>query len=408
MCTIALVFGIASSPLVIAANRDELYDRPASGPRVLDERTRTVGGVDLRSGGTWLAVRPDGRFAAVTNQRALAASPSGVRSRGHAVRELAAAEDPEAYIAALDPHDYASMNLAWGDASRVSIAYVRHDPTSLTIERLAPGIHVLCNDRLGAPDFPRGERLAATIASVATLPWPRLSARLALGLSDHTHALEHAVAPSHLPPELARELTATCIHTPSYGTRSSTLLAIDHGLRARVSARRWPAVRDRVRRSHEVTVMTDPRPRKLVVAGLIIDDDTERILITQRRADQSLPLQWEFPGGKVEPGESPVAALARELAEEIGADAEVGLIWDVLFHAYPDFDLVMLVYAVRLREPTAARAVEVADLAWVRIDGFLDAYDVLPADRPCSSTGFASKERLGRIDPLGEGCLQFP
>lgn len=124
-----------------------------------------------------------------------------------------------------------------------------------------------------------------------------------------------------------------------------------------------------------------PRHRTLVVAGLIIGDDG-RVLITQRRADQSLPLQWEFPGGKVEPGEAPVAALARELAEELGVEARVGAIWDVLFHAYPAFDLVMLVYACRLAPGAQPRAVEVADLAWVRTDELPGAWDILPADRP--------------------------
>ena len=122
------------------------------------------------------------------------------------------------------------------------------------------------------------------------------------------------------------------------------------------------------------------RERKLVVAGLIVGDD-RRILITQRRADQALPLQWEFPGGKVEPGEAPVAALARELAEEIGVTAIVGRIWEVLFHAYPAFDLVMLVYACRLAAGSEPRAVEVADLAWV-VASDLPAWDILPADRP--------------------------
>jgi len=120
------------------------------------------------------------------------------------------------------------------------------------------------------------------------------------------------------------------------------------------------------------------RDRKLVVAGLILGEG--RVLITQRRADQALPLQWEFPGGKVEPGEAPVAALVRELREEIGVEVAVGRIWDVLFHAYPEFDLVMLVYACRIAsgEP---RAVEVADLRWQRPDE-LPAWDILPADRP--------------------------
>jgi 8-oxo-dGTP diphosphatase len=124
--------------------------------------------------------------------------------------------------------------------------------------------------------------------------------------------------------------------------------------------------------------MTEPRKRTLVVAGLLAR--AGRVLITQRRADQTLGLQWEFPGGKVEPGEAPVTALARELGEEIGVTVEVGRIWDVLFHAYPGFDLVMLVYACRLvgGEP---RAVEVADVAWVAPPD-LPAWDILPADRP--------------------------
>jgi 8-oxo-dGTP diphosphatase len=135
--------------------------------------------------------------------------------------------------------------------------------------------------------------------------------------------------------------------------------------------------------------VTDRR-RTLVVAGLIVGDDG-RILITQRRPEQALGGQWEFPGGKVEPGEPPVAALARELAEEIGVTVAVGRIWDVLFHAYPEFDLVMLVYVCRIITTSpggspgasggAPRAVEVADLAWVA-PGDLGEWDILPADRP--------------------------
>ncbi len=120
------------------------------------------------------------------------------------------------------------------------------------------------------------------------------------------------------------------------------------------------------------------RDRKLVVAGLIVG--AGRVLISQRRADQSLPLQWEFPGGKVEPGEAPVAAVARELREELGVEVDVGRVWDVLFHPSPEFDLVMLVYVCRVRagEP---RAIEVAQVAWVQ-PGELPEWDILPADRP--------------------------
>jgi 8-oxo-dGTP diphosphatase len=117
----------------------------------------------------------------------------------------------------------------------------------------------------------------------------------------------------------------------------------------------------------------------------VIGDD-ERILIAQRRADQALPLQWEFPGGKVEPGEAPVEALVRELREELGVTVAVDRIWEVLFHAYPAFDLVMLVYVCRIITGSpgpsgAPRALEVADLAWVA-PGDLGEWDILPADRP--------------------------
>jgi len=232
MCTIAILIEVVDgAPLVLAANRDEMYARPTRPPEVLSAEPRIAGGVDVLSGGTWLAVRADGRFAAVTNQRALAQVPPGLRSRGLAVRELAAASDPDAYVAALDPKAYASMNLVWNSARGVSIAYARRDEGSLEIERLAPGIHVLCNDRLGAAGFPRCERLTSAIASALEhgVGWPALAAQLAILLGDHTRNALADTPPSHLPPEVARELTATCIHTPAYGTRSSTLVAIAPG-----------------------------------------------------------------------------------------------------------------------------------------------------------------------------------
>jgi uncharacterized protein with NRDE domain len=229
MCTIAILLEVvAGAPLVLAANRDELYARPTRPPERLGPQI--AGGVDVLSGGTWLALRRDGRFAAVTNQRALATPPPGLRSRGLVVRELAAADDPEAYVASIDPTRYASMNLAWGDARGVSLAYLRNDGTRELV-RLSPGVHVLCNDRIGAEEFPRGARLfgAITDALAEDRSWPAIRDRLQIALADHTRLPLTDVPPSHLPVELARELTATCIHSPHYGTRSSTIVAADVG-----------------------------------------------------------------------------------------------------------------------------------------------------------------------------------
>jgi 8-oxo-dGTP diphosphatase len=117
------------------------------------------------------------------------------------------------------------------------------------------------------------------------------------------------------------------------------------------------------------------RERKLVVAALVRRDG--RVLVSRRRADQAMPLLWEFPGGKVEAREDPEAALVREVREELGCALTVGRIEEVVFHEYPDFDLYMLVYSGTIvGEP---RAVEVAEVAWVEIER-LPELDLLPAD----------------------------
>jgi 8-oxo-dGTP diphosphatase len=134
-----------------------------------------------------------------------------------------------------------------------------------------------------------------------------------------------------------------------------------------------------------VSSLSPDRKRVLVVAALLRQDG--RVLVSRRRADQAMPLLWEFPGGKVEPGEAPAVALAREVQEELGCQAQVGRIEEVVFHAYPEFDLLMLVYACKLLHGTP-RAVAVAEIAWVT-PAELPRLDLLPADFPLA-------ERLAR------------
>ncbi len=123
---------------------------------------------------------------------------------------------------------------------------------------------------------------------------------------------------------------------------------------------------------------TSPRPRLLVVAALIRRGGL--LLVSRRRNDQAMPDLWEFPGGKIEAGESPQRALGREVREELGCEVEVGRISDVVFHAYPAFDLYMMVYDCRLvgAEP---RPVSVAEIAWVA-PAALPSMELLPADLP--------------------------
>jgi 8-oxo-dGTP diphosphatase len=120
-----------------------------------------------------------------------------------------------------------------------------------------------------------------------------------------------------------------------------------------------------------------------VVAALIRDPASGRVLMSRRRPDQSLPGCWEFPGGKVEPGEAPVAALVREIEEELGCVVEVGAIEEVVFHAYDGFDLLMLVYrcAIARGEP---RPVQVADVRWFT-PADIPALPLPPADLPLAA-----------------------
>jgi uncharacterized protein with NRDE domain len=92
---------------------------------------------------------------------------------------------------------------------------------SVQIQRLPPGIHVLCNDRLGAEGFPRGARLHDALAT-APHRWPEIVPAIQAALADHTRV---DPPPSHHPDAVARALTAACIHAPGYGTRSSTIIA---------------------------------------------------------------------------------------------------------------------------------------------------------------------------------------
>ncbi len=120
------------------------------------------------------------------------------------------------------------------------------------------------------------------------------------------------------------------------------------------------------------------RQRLLVVAALI--ERRGRVLLSQRRADQSFGGSWEFPGGKVEPGEDPRHALVREIREELDCLVRVREVVEVVFHAYPAFDLVMPVYRATIARGLP-RAVEVADIAWVP-RARLPKTNMPPADLP--------------------------
>jgi len=119
----------------------------------------------------------------------------------------------------------------------------------------------------------------------------------------------------------------------------------------------------------------------LVVACALVDAD-KRVLIAQRPAGKTLAGLWEFPGGKVEPGERPETTLIRELREELGITISEPCLAPLTFasHAYDSFHLLMPLYICRRWEGSLT-AREGQKLAWVRANKLRD-YPMPPADIP--------------------------
>ncbi|MGI5865537.1 MAG: 8-oxo-dGTP diphosphatase MutT [Myxococcales bacterium] len=118
--------------------------------------------------------------------------------------------------------------------------------------------------------------------------------------------------------------------------------------------------------------------RKITVVGAMIERDG-KYLITQRKPTATLPLLWEFPGGRVEPGETDAQALARELKEEMHISVEVGEQAMHVQHAYPDYDIDFRVYRCRL-VGGEIRHIKVHDHRWVAAEE-LDEYEFPSADQ---------------------------
>lgn len=125
-----------------------------------------------------------------------------------------------------------------------------------------------------------------------------------------------------------------------------------------------------------------PGKRILLVAACALIDPDGRVLLARRPEGKPLAGLWEFPGGKVHPGETPEAALIRELQEELAIDVHESCLAPFAFasHGYPDFHLLMPLYLCR-RWNGAVTAVEGQALAWVRPNKLAD-YPMPPADKP--------------------------
>jgi 8-oxo-dGTP diphosphatase len=127
--------------------------------------------------------------------------------------------------------------------------------------------------------------------------------------------------------------------------------------------------------------VTENHPLLLVAAAALIDEE-RRVLLARRPPGKSMAGLWEFPGGKVQALETAEQALVRELREELGIETSVGCLQPLTFasHAYPDFHLLMPVFACRVWQGNP-KAKEGQELAWVKKEA-LRNYEMPPADAP--------------------------
>jgi uncharacterized protein with NRDE domain len=220
VCTLVFAWQVfPDAPVVAAANRDELLDRPSEPPSVVDEAPKVVAPRDAEAGGTWIGYNEHGVFVAVTN-RWSDRDVVGDRSRGLLVRDAlrqSSAEDATRFVEReLDRRTYEGFNLVLAD--RLAATYLEYDG-AVRVRNFDPGVHVVVNvgadgdyvipgERPGA-----GERQAHSADRLATdlVPEPgeRSSAwldRAATAIADHEYGV--------------------CVHRDQSGTRSSSLVTV--------------------------------------------------------------------------------------------------------------------------------------------------------------------------------------
>lgn len=125
--------------------------------------------------------------------------------------------------------------------------------------------------------------------------------------------------------------------------------------------------------------MNGSSQKPVSVVGAVIRRG-EAVLLAQRRPDKDQPLKWEFPGGKLDEGEEPQAALVRELREELGIETRVGDLYQVVLHDYADRTIHLMAFNTTLLSGDP-RPIDCQSVRWVPVR-LLGTYDVCDADLP--------------------------
>ncbi len=213
-------------PLIVAANRDEFYERPTAPAHFWEDSPSVLAGRDLKAGGTWLGVTRSGRFAALTNYREPGHNRPDAVSRGDLVADfLAGSDTPDAYAHQVHARGerFNGFNLLVADVNELWYVSNRGGRP----HALSPGLYGLSNHLLNTP-WPKVERgkvwLADATRSPLIAPEP-----IFRQLADTSEAPDEDLPATGVPLEVERMLSSTCIVSSNYGTRASTLVMFNAG-----------------------------------------------------------------------------------------------------------------------------------------------------------------------------------
>jgi uncharacterized protein with NRDE domain len=211
--------------LIVAANRDEFYERPSQPAAYWAEAPELLAGTDLQGGGTWFGITRSGRIAAITNYRDPRAHRNDAPSRGLLLTDyLLGSADPAGYLERVSRKGaaYNGFNLIAGTPRELYYTSNRKDGVIV----LTPGLYGLSNHLLDTP-WPKVARGKAAFGELLSRDGDPDPESLFDILSDRSIVEDRLLPETGIGLDWERILSARFIVSPVYGTRSSTLLLVD-------------------------------------------------------------------------------------------------------------------------------------------------------------------------------------
>ncbi|OGP66474.1 MAG: hypothetical protein A2W27_04450 [Deltaproteobacteria bacterium RBG_16_44_11] len=224
MCLIIFAYNVHPSyKLILAANRDEFFERPSAPADFWEDHPKVLAGRDLKKGGTWLGITKHGKFAAITNYRDPAALKTNAQSRGLLVSDfLCGKQSADKYLENIKkrPDKYNGYNLILKDNGGFYAFSNRGGK-----QKLGAGIYGLSNHLLDTP-WPKVLRAKKRMKAILNEKGAALEEALFALLSDRHFPPENKLPATGVERDWEKVLSPIFIKSPGYGTRSSTILLV--------------------------------------------------------------------------------------------------------------------------------------------------------------------------------------